>query len=122
MKSTLLFTARIQNYGQDQPVYNKKAYTTSIYHGDTLKIFASHPLQPAGSEGQPEYYLTQIRSCGMTDAAATFKEWATWYRNGMDSAESIETRQPGGRMSKGIARKMKANLRPYILLRHWTSI
>ncbi|EED22708.1 hypothetical protein TSTA_061960 [Talaromyces stipitatus ATCC 10500] len=66
----------------EQPEFDNNAYTiTAIYHGGTLKIFTSHPLKPANSD-RPEYYMTQLRSFALTDGIDTFREGATWFRNG----------------------------------------
>jgi hypothetical protein len=78
----------LQNYGKDEPLYDNKAHTrTSIYHGGTLKMFTSHPSQPADSEDQPGYYMTQLNGWSMTANPETFRQGATWYRNSRDWAK-----------------------------------
>jgi hypothetical protein len=67
---------------------DNKAHTiTSIYHGGQLKMFTSHPSPPAGSSGRPEYYMTQLKGWSMTSDPETFRQGATWYRNGRDWAK-----------------------------------
>ena len=78
----------LQSYGQEEPVFDNNAYTiTSIYHGGQLRMFTSHPTQPTSTGSRPEYHMHQLRSFAMTDTAETFRQGATYYRNGMDWAK-----------------------------------
>jgi hypothetical protein len=77
----------LQEYGKDEPEFDNNASTlTSIYHNGQLQMFTSHPSKSDTSD-QPEYYMTQLRSFSMTDNPDTFREGATWYRNGRDWAK-----------------------------------
>ncbi|KAI9809339.1 MAG: hypothetical protein M1825_002631 [Sarcosagium campestre] len=72
----------LHSYAQKGPVYDNNAYTiSSIYNDGTLKMYTSHPSQPARAGDNPEYYMTQLRSFSMTDTADTFRQGATAYRN-----------------------------------------
>ncbi|KAK1810911.1 hypothetical protein LTR12_014710 [Friedmanniomyces endolithicus] len=53
----------LQNYGNDQPVYDGNAYTLMPAYNSgagTLQIYATHPTQSA--TGRREYHMTQLRS------------------------------------------------------------
>lgn len=64
------------------------AYTiTSIYHGGTLIMSATHPTQSASPGSRPEYYLTQLNTWGMTGNLEIFRQGATAYRNARDWAK-----------------------------------
>lgn len=64
----------LQSYGQDEPVYDNNAYTiTSIYHGGTLKMYTSHPAQPTGPGGRPEYFMNQLKGWSLTSDPETFR-------------------------------------------------
>lgn len=49
-------------------------------------MFTGHPSKSATSD-RTEYYMTQIKTWGMTGSIETFREGATWYRNGRDWAK-----------------------------------
>jgi hypothetical protein len=77
----------LREYGRDEPEFDNNAYTiSSIYHDGTLKMFTSHPSR-SDAASRTEYYMTQLRSFSMTDNPDTFREGATWYRNGRDWAK-----------------------------------
>lgn len=77
----------LQEYGKDEPGFDNNAYTiSSTYHDGTLKMFTSHPSKSATSN-RTEYHMTQINTWGMTGNIKTFREGATWYRNGRDWAK-----------------------------------
>lgn len=78
----------LQSYGEDEPVYDNNAYTiTSIYHGGTLKMYTSHPIQPTNSlENRPEYFMHQLNAWSMTGNTESFRQGATAYRNARDWA------------------------------------
>jgi len=50
-------------------------------------MYTSHPSQPTKSGGQPEYYMTQINTWGMTGNRETFRQGGTAYLNGIDWAK-----------------------------------
>ena len=78
----------LQSYGKTEPVYDNNAYTiTSIYNDGTLKIYTSHPSQPASSGGRPEYYMNQLNGYAMTANSNTFRQGAAAYRNARDWAK-----------------------------------
>jgi hypothetical protein len=78
----------LQLYGQDEPVYNKNAYTiTSTYHDGQLKMYTTHIIPPAGPGKPPEYQMTQLNTWGLTGNANTFRQGATAFRNGRDLAK-----------------------------------
>jgi hypothetical protein len=78
----------LQSYGQGRPVYDNNAYTiTSIYNDGQLKMYTSHPAQPAGPGTRRECYMNQLRSFAMTDTAETFRDGATAFRNARDWTE-----------------------------------
>ncbi|KIH94864.1 hypothetical protein SPBR_03810 [Sporothrix brasiliensis 5110] len=78
----------LQNYGEEEPEYDGKAYTySSTYHDGTLKLYAHHPTAPTEEKGRPEYHMSQIRTFGMTDTRDTFVQGATAFRNTRDLAK-----------------------------------
>src|SRR5690348_17087281 len=51
----------LQTCGQDEPVYDNKSYTlSSTYSATTLKMYTSHPLQPANPGDSPEYVMHML--------------------------------------------------------------
>ncbi|KAI9769974.1 MAG: hypothetical protein M1840_003685 [Geoglossum simile] len=77
----------LETYGQDQPIYNNNAHTiSSTYHGGTLKMYGHSVAQPDGPGTQPEYYMHQLNTWGMTGNQYTFLEGATAFKNAMDMA------------------------------------
>ena len=78
----------LQSYGQPEPVYDNNAYTiTSIYNDGQLKLYTSHPSQPANPGGRPEYYMNQLKGYAMTSDSETFRQGAAAYRNARDWAK-----------------------------------
>lgn len=80
----------LQNYGQEEPVYDGNAYTySSTYHGGTgtLQIYAHHATAPAAEGKRPEYHMTQINSYAITGERQTFVQGATAFRNSRDLAK-----------------------------------
>ncbi|KAF7544205.1 hypothetical protein G7046_g9835 [Stylonectria norvegica] len=58
---------QLQNYGATEIIYDGNAYTYSFtYHYGTLRLYTHHIRAPAMTE-EPEYYMTQIATWGMTD-------------------------------------------------------
>ncbi|KAM7210664.1 hypothetical protein V8F06_013947 [Rhypophila decipiens] len=80
----------LQNYDQEEPVYDGKAYTySSTYHAGTgtLQLYAHHATAPADPEGRPEYHMTKLRGFDLTDSRDTFVQGATAFRNARDLAQ-----------------------------------
>ncbi|TWU70457.1 hypothetical protein ED733_000398 [Metarhizium rileyi] len=80
---------RLQNFGEDVPVYDGNAHTfSSTYHAGTgtLQLYAHHATGPTAEEEQPEYHMIQIDSWGMTGNVDTFRRGATAFRNARDLA------------------------------------
>jgi len=75
----------LQSYGQEDPVFDNSAYTvSSIYHGGQLKMFTSHPSKPVNPGNRPIYYTNQVNAWSMTGNVETFRQGATYFRNGRD--------------------------------------
>ncbi|KAL8369540.1 hypothetical protein RB595_000056 [Gaeumannomyces hyphopodioides] len=98
----------LQNYGNDEPVYDGRPYTfSSTYQDGQLKLYTHHMTEPATPGGRPEYHMAQLRSFGMTDGRETFVQGATAFRNARDLAKQYrdsfiqaankKARQPGER-------------------------
>ncbi|KAL8296200.1 hypothetical protein RB601_003585 [Gaeumannomyces tritici] len=96
----------LQNYGNDEPVYDGRPYTfSSTYQDGQLKLYTHHMTEPATPGGRPECHMTQLRSFGMTDSRETFVQGATTFRNARDLAKQYrdsfiqaaneKARQPG---------------------------
>ncbi|KAK3336901.1 hypothetical protein B0T19DRAFT_471902 [Cercophora scortea] len=78
----------LQNYGEEEPAYDGKAYTISAtYYAGTLKLYAHHVTPPTAPGGRPEYHMTKIRGFEMTDTRETFIQGATAFRNVRDLAQ-----------------------------------
>ncbi|MCJ1314499.1 hypothetical protein MMC25_008181 [Agyrium rufum] len=78
----------LQSYGREDAPYFNKAYTlTSLYHGGTLKMFTIYPSQPTSSGSQPKYFIHQLNAWCITGNIETFRQGATYYRNGRDWAK-----------------------------------
>lgn len=78
----------LQSYNAPKPEYDNKAYTlTSTYHGGTLKMYASYPIQPSTPGGAPGYAMTQLKAYALTNDLETFCHGATACRNGRDWAK-----------------------------------
>ncbi|CAJ2508667.1 Uu.00g136930.m01.CDS01 [Anthostomella pinea] len=77
----------LQNYGNDEPVYDNNAHTfSSKYHDGTLKLYTHHPTAPTTPGGRPEYHMTQVKAFAMTSDRNTFVGGATAFRNARDMA------------------------------------
>ena len=75
----------LQSYGESELVYDDNAYTiASIYHGGTLKLYASHPIRPREPGSNPEYSMHQLKAWVMTSDKETYRHEATAYRNSKD--------------------------------------
>lgn len=78
----------LQNYGQEKPVYDSKAYAySSTVHNGQLQLYTHHTTVPTTLQGRPEYHMNQLRTFGMADTRETFVEGATAYRNLRDLAK-----------------------------------
>lgn len=78
----------LRSYGQDKPVYDNNASTiTSIYHGGTLKMYASHVAQPTSPGGRPKYHMSQLGAFAMTGNRDTCRDGLMAYRNAKEWAE-----------------------------------
>lgn len=63
----------LQNYGNNEPVYNGRPYTfSSTYHVGQFKLYAHHITEPTTPGGRPEYHITQLRGFDMTDSREIF--------------------------------------------------
>ncbi|KAF1739594.1 hypothetical protein CRV24_001530 [Beauveria bassiana] len=77
----------LQNYGEDEPVYDGNARTfSSTYHAGTgtLQLYAHHVTDPRAGGEPPEYHMTQLDSWGMTGNIDTFRRGAAAFRNARD--------------------------------------
>ncbi|KAL9127755.1 MAG: hypothetical protein Q9175_007672 [Cornicularia normoerica] len=78
----------LQSYGQENTSHITNAYTiSSIYHDGTLKMYTSHPSPPTNPGSRPEYHMRQLNGWVMTGHIETFRQGATYYRNGRDWAK-----------------------------------
>ncbi|KAI9675677.1 MAG: hypothetical protein M1817_001044 [Caeruleum heppii] len=78
----------LHSYAQGEPVFDNNAYTfSSIYNDGTLKMYTSHPAQPARPGDPPEYHMTQLKGWAMTSDPETFRKGAAAYRNARDWAK-----------------------------------
>ncbi|KAL8290965.1 hypothetical protein RB600_006440 [Gaeumannomyces tritici] len=102
----------LQNYGNDEPVYDGRPYTfSSTYHGGTgtLQLYTHHMTEPTTPGGRPEYHMAQAGSYAITHSRETFVQGATAFRNARDVAKQYRdsfiraanerARQPGERDS-----------------------
>lgn len=68
--------------------YDGNAYSiTSTYYDGTLRIYTTHPTQPAEPGGNPLYHMTQLDQYFMTGNANSFREGARAFRNARDWAK-----------------------------------
>ncbi|POS73710.1 hypothetical protein DHEL01_v207901 [Diaporthe helianthi] len=79
----------LQNYGEEEPAYNGKAYTySSTYHDGQLKLYTHHLTAPTTAGGQPEYHMNQLQAYSLTSNRETFIQGASAYRNLRDLAKN----------------------------------
>ncbi|KAK3318276.1 hypothetical protein B0H66DRAFT_575197 [Apodospora peruviana] len=79
----------LQNYGNDEPVFDGNAYTYSAtYQSGLLQVYAHHPTTPTTPGDRPEYHMTQVDTWGMTGNRGTFIRGATAFRNARDLAKT----------------------------------
>ncbi|KIH93595.1 hypothetical protein SPBR_09163 [Sporothrix brasiliensis 5110] len=78
----------LQNYGEEEPKHDGRAYTFSTtYHDGTLKIYTHHVTAPTSKGERPEYHVNKIRGFDMTDTRETFLQGVTAFRNARDLAK-----------------------------------
>lgn len=75
------------SYKESEPIYNNAYAITSIYHAGQLKMYTSHPIQPANPGACPEYVMTQVNAYALTNDYDTFRQGVAAYRNGRDWAK-----------------------------------
>lgn len=81
---------QLQNYKQEEPIYNAKPCAfSSTYHDGTLKLYAHHLTAPATHGGRPEYHMFQVKAYALTSDLETFIQGATAYRNLRDLAKQL---------------------------------
>lgn len=77
----------LQSYRNADAAYDNRAYTLGCtYHDGTLKMYASHPIQPVPG-GQPGFVTTQIKAWSLSGDADTFRQGVAAFRNGRDWAK-----------------------------------
>ncbi|KAI0398937.1 hypothetical protein F4802DRAFT_611271 [Xylaria palmicola] len=78
----------LQNYGNDELVYDNNTYAfSSTYHDGALKLYAHHPTAPTTPGGHPAYYMTQLNGYQLTGNSKTFREGVAALRNARDLAK-----------------------------------
>ncbi|KAI1746445.1 hypothetical protein F4782DRAFT_524470 [Xylaria castorea] len=78
----------LQNYGNDEPVYDNTTRTfSSSYHGGQLKLYAHHLTASPTSGGRPGYHMTQLKAYALTNDRETFVDGVTSFRNARDMAK-----------------------------------
>lgn len=81
----------LQNYGNDEQVFDGNAYTISAtYHcgAGLLQLYTHHPTAPAMPGGRPEYHMTPLKDYILTNNGETFLEGVTAFRNLRDKAKA----------------------------------
>jgi len=78
----------LQSYREEVPTYTAEVHAySSTYSDGVLKLYAHQVTAPTGSDGQPEYLMTQISCHALTDDRSAFVAGATAYRNAKDLAQ-----------------------------------
>jgi hypothetical protein len=78
----------MQNYRQEQLIYDNKLYAFSLtYHDGTLKLHAHHLTAPNIYGGRQEYYMFQLKAYAVSSDLKTFIQGATAFRNLRDLAK-----------------------------------
>ncbi|KAL2754161.1 hypothetical protein ACRALDRAFT_2081957, partial [Sodiomyces alcalophilus JCM 7366] len=78
----------LQSFGTKEPRYDNTAHALAwVYHGGSLKAYASHPIPPSTPGAQPGYVMTQIKGWSLTSDPEAFRQGASAYRNGRDWAK-----------------------------------
>ena len=77
----------LQNYGQAEPTFDKKAYAiSSTYHDGTLEIHSHHPSQPLRLGEPSQYHMTSLRGFLPTDSPEIFRQGVGAFQNARDLA------------------------------------
>lgn len=101
----------LQSYGQEDPIFDNNAYTlSSIYHHGHLQMFTSHPSKPINPGNRPIYYTNQVNAWSMTGNIETFRQGATYFRNGRDWTK--EQRDEAIRLANEKAGESQARVLP----------
>lgn len=85
----------LQNYGEDNPVYDGKAHTFSATYqagAGMLQLYAHHITGPARDGGLPEYHMTLLRGYHIGDDREGFVRGVTAFRNLRDLAHAQRER------------------------------
>ncbi|KAL7814205.1 hypothetical protein V8C44DRAFT_39375 [Trichoderma aethiopicum] len=83
----------LQNYDEDEPVYDGNARTfSSTYYAGTLKLYSHHVTAPATPGGRPEYHTTHLKGFILTNSRAEFCRGAAALRNARDLAREHRDR------------------------------
>jgi len=82
-------TLKTQLYIDSETAYDNKAYTiTSTYHPNgLLTMYTTHPTRSRDHRLSTEYHMTQLKAFAMTSDPETFRQGATFLRNGRGLAE-----------------------------------
>ncbi|KAL7792574.1 hypothetical protein V8C37DRAFT_402301 [Trichoderma ceciliae] len=72
----------LQNYGEEDPIYDGNAYTFSATLVDgQLKLYAHHLAAPPIPEQPPDYYATQLKAYALTGDDEVWLEGTGAFRN-----------------------------------------
>lgn len=64
------------------PVYDNNAYTiTSTYYNGHLRLYTTHPTQPAEPGKPSEYHMTQVGGWDLIGSVGQFREGISAFRN-----------------------------------------
>ncbi|KAL9125666.1 MAG: hypothetical protein Q9217_005161 [Psora testacea] len=77
----------LRSYVDPETAYDNNAYTiTSTYHGGTgtLAMYTTHTTLSKDPKSSAEYRMTQLKAFAMTSDPETFRQGATFLRNGRD--------------------------------------
>lgn len=79
----------LRSFVDPETAHDNNAYTiASTYHpSGLLTMYTSHTVKSTNQERQIEYRMTQLNSFAMTGNPDTFRQGATFLRNGRDLAE-----------------------------------
>ena len=78
---------KLRSYVDPETAYDNNAYTiTSTYHGGTgtLTMYTTHTTLSKDPKSSAEYRMTQLKAFAMTSDPETFRQGATFLRNGRD--------------------------------------
>lgn len=78
----------LQNFGEEEPVYDGNTYTySSTYHDGILRFFQHHITAPITPGGRPEYHMTRLDGFDLTSKRKTCVEGIAAFRNLRDHAK-----------------------------------